>query len=72
MKNSNKCIKCGSDNVVTVSGHNLECGSTSHNNIDLGMNSIYVTRHICCDCGYAEEWIDSKQDLSMLKKKYAG
>lgn len=72
MKNSKKCIKCGSDKIAKVSGHNLEWGSTSHNNIDIGMHTIYVTRIVCCDCGYAEEWIDNDKDLSMLEKKYAG
>jgi len=43
------------------------------NNIQLGisnLSAIAVPRYICCRCGYAEEWVDSR-DLYRLREKLA-
>lgn len=33
-------------------------------------NSILVTRFLCEECGYSEEWVEKKEDITALKKKY--
>lgn len=67
MKNTNKCPKCGSEEVVLVKGtkDRYDIG----NNISLGGVLVMVDKYVCCDCGYCEEWID-KKDAKYVKMKY--
>lgn len=30
---------------------------------------VYVTRYICGNCGFTEEWIDKKKDIQDIKEK---
>lgn len=69
MKNSVTCPKCNSNNIIKIPGKVGSYGSG--NNISFGFTSVKVTRYLCCDCGYSEEWIDSKQDIEKLKRKYS-
>ncbi|MCI5774802.1 MAG: hypothetical protein MR210_09585 [Erysipelotrichaceae bacterium] len=68
MKNSNKCPKCGSTNILFVKGNVGAYGSGNNINVSL-FSSALVDRYVCCDCGYSEEWI-SKKDIEKLKKKF--
>ncbi len=70
MKNTHTCPKCGSKDILIVPGSSEAYGTG--NNIRVGMtifSSVLVNRHVCCSCGYSEEWID-KEDIPKLKKKY--
>ena len=70
MKISEKCPKCGNDDVLRIEGKAGAYGSG--NNIMTGMtifSAVLVHRYVCCSCGYSEEWID-KQDIPVLKDKY--
>ena len=35
------------------------------------LKSIGVTRYICRDCGFTEEWIDSKDDIEKINRLYS-
>ena len=64
MKNSNTCPKCKSKNIKRVSGENQ-----SKIGVPTGMLSwAAVSRYVCLDCGYIEEYIDSKEALKKLAK----
>lgn len=67
MKNTNRCPKCGSGDIVRIDGH---AGPyASGNNIMLGatiFSAVNVNRYICCSCGFTEEWID-REDLEEIK-----
>lgn len=68
MRNTNKCPKCGSDDIIRVNGSSRGYGAG--NNIMIGMtifSAVKVNRYICCNCGFCEEWID-KDDISKIKK----
>lgn len=68
MKNTNKCPKCGSDDIIRVNGSSRGYGAG--NNIMIGMtvfSAVKVNRYICCNCGFCEEWID-KEDIPKIKK----
>ena len=70
MKNTNTCPKCQCNDIVRVRGRVDANGSA--NSIQVGMtifSAVLVNRHICCNCGYSEEWID-KEDISKLEKRY--
>lgn len=67
MKNTGSCPKCHSSDVlrVPVEPPGLTEGSP------LGvLTSLLLTRFVCGRCGYAEEWVESADDLEGLKKRY--
>ena len=68
MKDGNKCIKCFCENIIRVPGQIGIYGVG--NNISVGLTCIKVTRYVCSQCGFVEEWIDSKNDLLRVEKKY--
>ena len=71
MKQSRTCPKCRSTDILRVEGKIGAYGAG--NNIQLGisnLSAIAVPRYICCRCGYAEEWVDSR-DLYRLREKLA-
>lgn len=70
MKNSNKCPKCGSSDIIKIPGHAGAYGSG--NNIMVGMtikSAVSVDRYLCADCGYSEEWVDTDY-IDKIKKKF--
>lgn len=65
MKNTNTCPKCGSHNIFLA----RDSAGEYTNALPVGFLSVvYVPRYVCCDCGYAEEWVD-ESDLRILKEK---
>ena len=70
MKQTNRCPKCGSNDILLVPGKAGAYGTG--NNIQVGwsnFSAVLVDRYVCCACGYSEEWI-SKADIPALKKKF--
>jgi transposase-like protein len=71
VKNSKKCPKCKSSDIVRVPGDIRGYGAG--NNITVGwtiFNAVKVTRYLCATCGFSEEWIDSPTDIAKVKAKY--
>ena len=71
MKQSKVCPKCRSTEILRVEGYVGAHGTG--NNIMLGktiFSAIAVPRYVCCRCGYAEEWVDSR-DLYQLREQLA-
>ena len=71
MRNTKPCPKCNSTDILKIPG--LAGGYGSGNNIPTGMSifsAVKVTRYLCCECGYSEEWIDNKEDIEKLQKKF--
>lgn len=72
MKNSKICPKCNSSNIVRINGSSGAYGSG--NNVMLGstiFSAVNVNRYICCECGYAEEWIDKEELEKVANSKKA-
>ncbi len=67
MKKTQNCPKCQSTDILRVPGE-------GHDHIATGplgfLTSIPVTRYVCGDCGYAEQWVDSPDDLLRVREKY--
>jgi endogenous inhibitor of DNA gyrase (YacG/DUF329 family) len=71
MRNSKPCPKCQSNDIVRIPGEARPFGAG--NNIMIGgtiFRAVKVTRYLCASCGFSEEWIDSSDDITKLKKKY--
>lgn len=72
MKQNNTCPKCNSQQIILIPG---ELGGAGAGNIiPIGItlfNTVKVTRYMCSDCGYSEEWIDNPKDLKKLKANLA-
>ena len=71
MKNTATCPKCGKKDIVRVDGMNGF--SSNWHAIRMGMmsaNSIPVTRYVCVNCGYVEEWIDVLEDREKIKERF--
>jgi hypothetical protein len=72
VKHGNPCPKCQAANILRVPGH--VGGYGSGNNIQTGFwvtSAVLVSRYICLNCGFVEEWIDNPNDLGVLYRKYA-
>jgi predicted RNA-binding Zn-ribbon protein involved in translation (DUF1610 family) len=71
MKRTNACPKCESKDILRIPGE--VGGYGTGNNISMGwtiFSSVKVSRYLCTQCGYSEEWIDDKEDIERLKQKY--
>lgn len=70
MKNTKRCPKCKSTDIIIIVGSVGAYGAG--NNIPIGwpiFTSVLVNRYLCCGCGYSEEWIN-REDIPKLEKRY--
>jgi len=74
MKNTGKCPKCESKDLIKVPGSVGNAYGRGDNTIAsggwLGGSIVYVTRYVCMDCGFTEEWIEKPGDRQKLKEKF--
>lgn len=72
MKNTNRCPKCGSGDIVRVPDNPNRCASGNNiytSNITL-IKKIPVIRYVCCGCGYAENWVETQRELEQIKRAF--
>lgn len=71
MKNSKQCPKCKSHDLIRIPGSIGAYGGGNH--IPVGnkaSQSVLVTRFVCMNCGYSEEWIEDDEARKRLRKGY--
>lgn len=72
MKNTGRCPKCGSRDVVRVPDHPNR--HASGNNIYTSsftlMKKIPVIRYVCCGCGYTENWVEKAQEQEEIRNTF--
>lgn len=71
MKKTRTCPKCGGSDIILIPGKVGPHGSG--NNIATGwtiFSSVKVSRYLCGNCGFSEEWIDDADDLAKIREKY--
>lgn len=71
MKNSGRCPKCGSRRIVKIPDNGRYANG---NNIYLRSavvlaDRIPLIKYICCECGYVEEWVESREDLAKIEDR---
>ena len=71
MKYTHLCPKCQSGDILRIEGESRAYGAGD--NIRVGVtifSAVKVTRFLCLNCGFSEEWIESGEDLEKLRNKY--
>jgi predicted RNA-binding Zn-ribbon protein involved in translation (DUF1610 family) len=66
MKNNKKCPKCNSNAIARKRGSPV-LNSWSRISVNLTSLDVWVTRFVCTECGYIEEWIENANDLKRFK-----
>ena len=71
MKNTNCCPKCGSENMACVpdNAHRYLANSIAITKIGW-VKRIPVVRYVCCDCGYVENWIETKSGRDEIRRNF--
>jgi predicted nucleic-acid-binding Zn-ribbon protein len=65
MKSAGVCPKCSSKQIIKIPS---EFGTYNMIKIDL-LKFANLTRYICADCGYIEQYISDDSSLSKLRQK---
>jgi predicted nucleic-acid-binding Zn-ribbon protein len=71
MRNSKRCPKCKSTDIIRIPGDVRAYGGG--NNVQIGMtifSGVKVTRYLCASCGFSEEWVESADDIARIRKKH--
>jgi transposase-like protein len=66
MKNSKRCLKCQSTDIVKIGG----VANVFVNAIKWPWNTVKVTKYLCASCGYIENWINAAEDVARVKKRF--
>ena len=71
MKNTKRCPKCGSNNIARVpdDAHRYLANSIAITKI-AWVKRIPVTRYVCCDCGYMENWVETQSNRDVIKRVF--
>ena len=71
MKFTHACPKCSSVDIVKVPGRATGYGAGSVIQIGATMfNVAPVSRYVCCNCGFLEDWVDLPEDIARVQTKY--
>jgi predicted nucleic-acid-binding Zn-ribbon protein len=74
MKNSKRCPKCLSGDIILVPGKRDAGGAG--NLISVSRWNPFATvkpvLHVCGACGYTENWLVSLEDIARVKAMYGG
>lgn len=66
MKKTGKCPKCGSTKIYKIEHDSIQ----PREFVEVGiLRLIQITRHICTECGYVEEWVEPPPRLKELVEK---
>jgi ribosomal protein S27AE len=72
MKNSNRCSKCDSQDIIRIPGWEADTfGAGNYIPIGWWAGNAKVARYLCGQCGFSEEWVESPEDIAKVRHKYA-
>lgn len=66
MKKSGKCSKCGSQKLIQIENGTLHSRQFGEAGI---FYTLGITKFVCTECGYLEEWIEPPIQLKQLAEK---
>ena len=72
MKNTGRCPKCGSSEIVRVPDHpgRYASGNNIYTSRGTLFGKIPVIRHVCCRCGYVENWVERREELEKIRRAF--
>lgn len=72
MKNMGICMKCGSGNIVRVPDQTRRyaSGNNIYTTKATLRGKIPVIRYVCCECGYVENWVETKNELEKIRRTF--
>ena len=72
MKNTRICPKCGGSRVGPIPDPpgRYASGNNIYTTRFTLLGKIPVIRYVCCDCGYAEDWVESPAEWVQLWQTY--
>jgi predicted nucleic-acid-binding Zn-ribbon protein len=68
MKFNYSCQKCQCSEIAKIEGGAFK--GNVYNTISSGMSAIYLTRYVCTNCGFSENYVDDPKDLAKIKEKF--
>lgn len=68
MKFNYCCPKCQNSEIAIIEGGAFK--GNIYNTLSFGLSTIYLTRYVCTNCGYTENYVDDPKDLQKIKEKY--
>ena len=73
MKETHKCPKCASHNIVRIPDNSrYASGNNIYTTTMTLFGKIPVIRYVCCACGYVENWVEQPWELEKLRKTFGG
>ncbi|MGI4791398.1 MAG: hypothetical protein ACRYFS_21430 [Janthinobacterium lividum] len=72
MKTSQLCPKCQSQEIYRIPGNLWSKADPRVQTGWLRSEAVHVTRYLCGQCGYIEEWISDQNSLQALAATLAG
>ena len=63
------CPKCDSSDILRIKGGSAWTGYQNFIRAS-SIKMIPVTRYLCGNCGFSEEWVEDEKGLEQLRKKY--
>lgn len=71
MKEGKRCPKCGSKEIIRVpdDAHRYLANSICITGL-VTVKRIPITRYVCHECGYVENWAKTRHDREKLWKAY--
>lgn len=71
MKENKICSKCNSNKIAEVENTiGFKKNGNGFINIPISaFQTIEISRYICCECGYIEQWVSHKDDLDIIYNK---
>ena len=72
MKNTGRCPKCGSRDILRVPDHpgRYASGSNIYTSSFTLLGKIPVIRYVCLDCGYVENWVETAEQWEALHRAF--
>ena len=72
MKNTRRCSKCQSDDIILIPGKRDAGGAGNIISVSgwNPFNAVAPTLHVCGSCGFMENWVMSPGDIARLKGRY--
>lgn len=69
MKNTRRCPKCSSQDIVRVpdNPNRHASGNNIYTSMFTLMKKIPVIRYVCCECGYVEDWVENQRERNEIR-----